>query len=143
MFNFKKIFKIAKKTRPIKIEKSNEQIKEAEQTKIFTIKADFKEIKQPLPAKLKVIAGNDLNLTIDVYTAQINIGRHSDSQLFLQDSSVSRLHAFILNEDGQHLIYDGKSRNGTYLNGQRITKQTLQHGDIIKIGNTVIVYELQ
>jgi pSer/pThr/pTyr-binding forkhead associated (FHA) protein len=112
-------------------------------TKIFSRAVKIPEQKQALPAVLKVVSGKDAGLEIPFESGQVNIGRMAGSDLLLNDLSVSRLHAFIVNENGRHVLYDGKSTNGTFLNSQRISQKILRHGDLIKTGNTVIVYELQ
>ena len=113
------------------------------ETKIFIPAYKAKPVKQPMPATLKVVTGPDTGKEVGLGSRQINIGRLPDSELLLSDTGVSRLHAFIINENGHHMVCDGKSMNGTYLNGQRITQKILQHGDSIKIANTVVIYELE
>ena len=120
-----------------------EQNEDMEKTKLFVLHKKIQEPKQVLPAVLKVISGNDEGLEVVLASKQVNIGRLPGSELLLNDNGASRLHAFVVNEDGKHVLYDGKSMNGTYLNNQRITKKVLNHGDSIKIASTVIVYELQ
>jgi serine phosphatase RsbU (regulator of sigma subunit)/pSer/pThr/pTyr-binding forkhead associated (FHA) protein len=62
------------------------------------------------------------------------IGRHPECSIQIDDGSVSRHHARVTNADGVWFIEDLESRNGTYLNGQTIQKQTrLFDGAIIKI----------
>lgn len=111
-------------------------------TKIFVNDRKMQPAKQALPAFLKVVSGVDVDKTLQLTNCRINIGRLDGSDLLLTDTGISRLHAFIVVEDGKHVIYDGKSMNGTYVNGLRINKKSLQHGDSIKISNTVIIYEL-
>jgi pSer/pThr/pTyr-binding forkhead associated (FHA) protein len=117
--------------------------KDRRSTKIFTVAGKKEQIAEALPAVLKVLSGVDAGREVPLGSAQVNIGRMTASELLLNDTSVSRLHAFVVNEDGHHVLYDGKSTNGTFLNNQRINNKTLRHGDIIKIGNTVIAYELR
>ena len=112
-------------------------------TKIYSRAGKIFEQKQALPAVLKVVSGADSGLAVPFESGQINIGRMTGSDVLLKDASISRLHAFVVSENGRHVLYDGKSTNGTFLNSQRISQKTLRHGDLIKIGNTVIVYELQ
>ena len=111
------------------------------ETKIFIASKKMQPAKEALPAILKVVSGMDVNKTLELTGCRINIGRLVGSELFLTDTGVSRLHAFIVVEDGKHVIYDGKSMNGTYVNGLRISKKVLQHGDSIKVANTAIIYE--
>ena len=62
------------------------------------------------------------------------LGRHPNCQIVLDAAAVSRHHARIVREDGQFLIEDLGSRNGTLINGEKIEgRQTLQNGDRIVI----------
>ncbi len=112
-------------------------------TKIFIPDKQAATAKQALPAVLKVISGINSGTWVSIGGARVNIGRAAGNELELTDPGISRLHAFIANEDGHHVLYDGRSMNGTYVNGLRVTKKTLQHGDAIKIANTVVLYELE
>ncbi|HZU98931.1 MAG TPA: FHA domain-containing protein [Planctomycetota bacterium] len=71
------------------------------------------------------------------------IGRELDSQLVLEDQRVSRRHASIELVNGQHLLRDLGSSNGTFLNGLRVNVGhafALREGDIVEIGNARIIY---
>lgn len=65
---------------------------------------------------------------------QSSIGRSTDSQIFLDDVTVSRKHAAIEVEDGVFTLVDLGSLNGTYLNNQSVAKSALKTGDEIQIG---------
>jgi hypothetical protein len=69
------------------------------------------------------------------------IGRGHKSNLVMEDPSVSGEHARIQYENGQFVIYDLASLNGTFVNGQRAQKQLLMDGDEIKLGETVLVFK--
>lgn len=63
------------------------------------------------------------------------LGRKPDNDIVIDDESASRLHAEIYNETGMLVITDHESKNGTFVNRERITKpHTLQPGDQIRIG---------
>ena len=66
--------------------------------------------------------------------SQSSIGRATDSQIFLDDVTVSRKHAAIECEDGVFTLIDLGSLNGTYLNNQSVAKSALKTGDEIQIG---------
>src|SRR5687768_13774609 len=67
------------------------------------------------------------------------IGRLAECDIVLDDPLVSRLHAFIIVGVDRIEIEDVPSRNGTYLNGTRITRaEVLRSGDRIVIGTTEI-----
>lgn len=64
---------------------------------------------------------------------RITIGRRPDNDVFLDDQTVSAEHAAV-SLLGAPAITDLDSTNGTFVNGLRIRKQSLQHGDVIRIG---------
>ena len=81
-------------------------------------------------------AGSRFLLDTDVVTA----GRHPDSDIFLDDVTVSRRHAEFRREaDGFH-VADVGSLNGTYVNRDRIDDVLLQGGDEVQIGKFRLVY---
>ncbi len=68
------------------------------------------------------------------------IGRGSDADLQLLDQGVSRRHADVHLADGQVSVYDLGSTNGTSVNGHAVQSQQLQHGDVIRVGHTRLVF---
>jgi hypothetical protein len=62
------------------------------------------------------------------------IGRSPDCDIFLDDVTVSRKHAELLQEDGRFTIRDLGSLNGTYVNRRRIESSPLSDGDELQIG---------
>jgi len=68
-------------------------------------------------------------------------GRHPESDIFLDDITVSRRHAEIERQaDGKVVIRDVGSLNGTYVNRERIEEQALSGGDEVQIGKFKLVY---
>ncbi|WP_371370927.1 FhaA domain-containing protein [Sporomusa aerivorans] len=96
-----------------------------------------------LHALLTVIDGLDAGLKVECSTNRVNIGRRNTNELPLSDMNTSRLHAYIVYEDNNHVIHDARSLNGTYVGDHRITHKQLNSGDKIKVGNTVILYEVK
>jgi len=66
--------------------------------------------------------------------ATISIGRSSDNAIVMSDPNVSRRHASIRFEGGRYYLQDMNSRNGTFVNGQRITACEIRPGDQISLG---------
>ncbi|QDR80672.1 FhaA domain-containing protein [Sporomusa termitida] len=97
---------------------------------------------QLLYGLLTVIDGLDAGLKVDCAATRINIGRRNTNEMPLTDMNTSRLHAYIVYEDGCHVLHDAKSLNGTYVSSHRITHKQLKNGDKISVGNTVILYEV-
>lgn len=65
---------------------------------------------------------------------EISIGRSPDSDVFLDDVTVSRKHARIVRNAAEISITDSHSLNGTYVNSISITSQVLHMGDELQIG---------
>ena len=67
-------------------------------------------------------------------------GRHPDSDIFLDDVTVSRRHAEIRRTAQGYLVRDVGSLNGTYLNRERIEDAPLRNGDELQIGKFKLVF---
>lgn len=80
--------------------------------------------------------GTSYLLTGDVVTA----GRETDSDLFLDDVTVSRRHAELRRMANGWLLHDVGSLNGTYVNRRRIEEAALSAGDEVQIGKYRFVY---
>jgi len=81
-------------------------------------------------------AGSRFLLDQDVTTA----GRHPDSDIFLDDVTVSRRHAEFRREGSGYTVHDVGSLNGTYVNRERIDAAPLAGGDEVQIGKFRLVY---
>ena len=73
-------------------------------------------------------------------TAITTAGRHPDSDIFLDDITVSRRHAEIERRGGDYAVRDVGSLNGTYLNRERIEEASLANGDELQIGKFKLVF---
>ncbi|MFC1848769.1 DUF4388 domain-containing protein [candidate division CSSED10-310 bacterium] len=62
------------------------------------------------------------------------VGREKYNDIILNNLLVSRQHALVTWENGEFIVKDLKSQNGTFVNDKRIEKEVLQQGDVIKIG---------
>jgi pSer/pThr/pTyr-binding forkhead associated (FHA) protein len=86
---------------------------------------------------LRQIKGADSGREFEFSQDLIRIGRMPDSDVNFDpevDLDASGRHAEIRNEDGRYLLIDTGSRNGTWLNGQRIKHAALNVGDEIELG---------
>ena len=129
---------------PLPEEKEGCNIKEEcnglSNTRIFD-KVELDVIKKVcLIRALTVLEGPDIGAKVEIGATRVNIGRRASNELPLADMNTSRLQAYVVYEDDNHVIYDAKSLNGTYVNSDRIMRKELEVGDQIKIGNTVILY---
>ncbi len=69
------------------------------------------------------------------------LGRHPDSEISLDDITVSRRHAEIERlANGRYEVRDAGSLNGTYVNQQRIERVSLSHGDEVQVGKFRLVF---
>ena len=75
--------------------------------------------------------------------AVMRIGRDPQAGMTLSQGKVSGLHAKVSFLDGGWVIEDNKSTNGTFVNGRKIAKKALHHGDTIKIGPFVIRFSTE
>jgi len=90
------------------------------------------EVRAP---RLLVQGGREKSREILLKDGSITIGRLDDSDVSLADRLVSRRHALLEKDRGQWLIRDAGSRNGTFVNGKRISEpHVLRDGDVIQIG---------
>jgi hypothetical protein len=64
----------------------------------------------------------------------LTIGRDPESDIFLNDMTVSRTHARVERVDSVVKVIDAGSLNGTYVNGVLVETAELKHGDIVQIG---------
>lgn len=68
------------------------------------------------------------------------VGRHADSDVVLNDAGASRTHAEVRRRGNEFLLADLGSTNGTRVNGAAIQERTLEEGDQITIGRTVLQF---
>jgi pSer/pThr/pTyr-binding forkhead associated (FHA) protein len=89
---------------------------------------------------LTVTAGPDMGFKFRIKpNALTRIGRETDNDVVLDDKATSRHHAQIQFQDGKYVLKDLGSANGTLVNDRRVTEQALSDGDLIKVGQNVIL----
>lgn len=93
-------------------------------------------------ASLLVIEGMEKDFCLEFGRERVNIGRKDNNDIVIADMNVSRRHAYISFENGRHVLHDANSLNGTFVNENRIVAITLQKDDEIRIGNTVLLYDV-
>jgi pSer/pThr/pTyr-binding forkhead associated (FHA) protein len=69
----------------------------------------------------------------------VRLGRHPDSEIMLDDITVSRRHATIERKPEGYVVTDAGSLNGTYVNQERIDQAILHHGDELQVGKFRLV----
>jgi len=91
------------------------------------------------PRVLVVTAGALKGTSLDLTQQQITLGRANDATLVLNDDYASSRHARIFPQDGQWIVEDLGSTNGTYLDRQKVTRpMPVPLGVPIRIGKTVL-----
>jgi pSer/pThr/pTyr-binding forkhead associated (FHA) protein len=96
-----------------------------------------------MPARLKVIRGRDLDREhrIDENTPAL-LGRSVKCDIRIADGKASRQHCRIECGGGRWLLRDNDSRNGTFVNRERVTETTLNSGDTVRIGDTAYKFSI-
>ena len=88
--------------------------------------------------RLEIISGLKAEYSIKLRRGSFSLGRSSDNNFVLDHPAVSEHHALIQVKDGEVLLEDTGSNNGTYLNGVRLKKKiALNDGDSIVFGTNV------
>src|SRR5438270_2426542 len=84
----------------------------------------------------------DVSLTFKLGSGRLSVGRGTDNELYLNDKSVSKIHAALLmNREGTLLVSDTGSTNGTYINGRRIAygeARQIEDGDVVAFGDVEV-----
>ncbi|MSP60822.1 MAG: FHA domain-containing protein [Myxococcales bacterium] len=97
-----------------------------------------------------LLADRTTTLRLDPHPTPITIGRASDgrfgfrsrSALRLPDRWLSTEHAVLSTRGEEIVIRDAGSKNGTHVNGERITERELGDGDLIEVGHTLLCYRM-
>lgn len=84
-------------------------------------------------ARLSVSISNGMSVDMRLGLKEVRIGRSRECELLLPDPTVSRLHARVFRVGHQYFLAD-TSRNGTHVDGKRITQVLLESGRIFRIG---------
>ena len=98
------------------------------------------EALRPGTALLMVLRGPNRGARFLLDSALTTTGRHPDSDIFLDDVTVSRKHAVFEQTDSVFAVRDVGSLNGTYVNRQRIDSAVLNSGDEVQIGKFRLVF---
>ena len=89
---------------------------------------------------LRVVRGPQTGIDIDLREGTLSIGRDPQCDVFLNDMTVSREHAFIEVSGKGCVIRDQNSFNGTWVNDHAIEACALKPGDVIQIGAFCLIY---
>jgi pSer/pThr/pTyr-binding forkhead associated (FHA) protein len=89
---------------------------------------------------LIVIKGPGLGDKFFINKEELLIGRSPESDIFLDDITVSRKHAVLKKEENDYRIIDSGSLNGSYINNNIVDEALLKNGDRIQIGKYIFIY---
>jgi VWFA-related protein len=110
-------------------------------TMILTGKPPESDQNFPKTATLTIRNGLNAGRQIQISPYGMVIGR-TEGNVNLQDDTISRQHARVVLNQNNYFIEDMNSSNGTFLNNKKINSSVLKTGDIIKIGNTELIFQL-
>jgi len=88
---------------------------------------------------LVFVQGGDQRV-IPLDHSPFTVGRKVDKDLVIADPRVSRDHALIVSENGQFTVEDQGSKHGTFVNGERIQRKTLERNDRVEFGVRDVAY---
>jgi pSer/pThr/pTyr-binding forkhead associated (FHA) protein len=85
------------------------------------------------------------NRKIPITTPRCKVGRDDLNDIVISgDQSISRFHFVITKENNQYFVQDGKSRHGTFLNGNQITApEPIHDGDVLKVGVSLFWFVIE
>jgi pSer/pThr/pTyr-binding forkhead associated (FHA) protein len=92
------------------------------------------------PALVVRAGGGRVGESFPVEGERLSIGRRPDSEVFLDDITVSRDHALLIRRGDDWYLDDMGSLNGTYVNRSRIESQRLEEGDEVQIGKYKLTF---
>ncbi len=108
-----------------------------------TVATEIEDAASSLPAGIGMLIvrqGSKRGSRMALDTDVVAIGRHPDSDIFLDDITVSRRHAEIRRTANGHEVRDVGSLNGTYVNRERVDAAVLGDGDELQVGKFKLVY---
>lgn len=95
----------------------------------------------PASSTLNVVRGPQVGVSFALTGERATIGRSPQCTIFLNDMTVSRMHAAIERENGCFVIRDANSFNGVWVNNESVEARALRPGDFIQIGTFCMQYE--
>ena len=105
------------------------------------VPVDISGVVEAKGAALVIRAGGGrVGESFPIEAERMTIGRRPDSDIFLDDVTVSRDHALLVRRGDELFIDDLGSLNGTYVNRKRIESQRLEDGDELQIGKYKLTF---
>jgi pSer/pThr/pTyr-binding forkhead associated (FHA) protein len=91
-------------------------------------------------AKLVLSKGGSVLYQCFIDKDRISVGRHAHNHIVVDDSTVTGEHAEIIAIGNDHILQDLRTSSGTFINGNRVDRHILQHGDVIELGGFYLRY---
>ncbi len=104
------------------------------------VPVELEDVRAHGPALVIRSGGGRVGESFPIAGERMSIGRRPDSDVFLDDVTVSRDHALLIERAGQWHLDDCGSLNGTYVNRERIESQRLDEGDEVQIGKYKLTF---
>jgi pSer/pThr/pTyr-binding forkhead associated (FHA) protein len=101
---------------------------------------DLEDVVSKGAARVSRAGGGRVGESFPLEGERMTIGRRPESDLFLDDVTVSRDHAIIVQRGGDYYLDDCGSLNGTYVNRQRVDSRKLADGDELQVGKYKLSY---
>ena len=95
---------------------------------------------RPAPGRYLAIEDGELTRLVALHQPVTHLGRGFSADVRLEDQSVSRRHAVIVDHEDGARILDDRSANGTFVNGRRVTEAALHDRDVLRLGRVALVY---
>src|SRR5271165_2804373 len=92
-------------------------------------------------ARLEVVSGPLKGKLFPLTGDEVSIGRDPSNEISLLDSLVSRRHCVIRKEANGFRLRDLESRNNTFVSGVPVMDRVLVHGDQIRVGNSILIFQ--
>jgi pSer/pThr/pTyr-binding forkhead associated (FHA) protein len=108
-----------------------------------SLAAELGDVLEDLPEGLGLLVvrrGPNAGSTFVLERAETTLGRHPDSNVFLDDVTVSRRHAVVRREQGTYRVTDAGSLNGTYVDHERVESAALHDMSELQVGRFVLTF---
>ena len=106
----------------------------------YSARRDSVAFERPAPGRYLALEEGEMTRLIPLRGGVTHLGRGFSADLRLEDQSVSRRHAVIVDHGNGARILDDRSANGTFVNGQRVAEAPLRDRDVIQVGRVTLAY---
>ena len=107
------------------------------------VPVELEKVTEHGPALVIRAGGGRVGESFPVDRERMSIGRRPESEVFLDDITVSRDHALLIRRGDDWYLDDCGSLNGTYVNRSRIDSQRLEEGDEVQIGKYKLTFHVR